>query len=73
MKKILLVTFLAIAAAGCNLQKEYVKADRLTYEAIAPEYEAYVAADPKLSIEQKERHLRTVLSWKLRIDKAEKE
>jgi hypothetical protein len=49
--------------------REYVKADRLTYDAIAPEYLRYVDADPGLTQEQKDRRHRTVDTWNLRIAK----
>lgn len=69
----LVTAALCLFAAGCALDKEYVKADRLTYEAVAPAYLKYVEADPALDQEQKERRKRTVATWKLRISKAEEE
>ena len=45
----------------------YVAADRATYAAVAPEYAAYVNADPSLDDEEKARRGRTVASWDARI------
>jgi hypothetical protein len=55
---------------GCTVQQEYVKADRLTFDVIAPRYLRYVEADPALDQEKKDRRKRTVESWRLRLDKA---
>lgn len=61
---------LLAAMAGCeslkNVSAAYVNADRLTYEAIAPEYREYVANDPGLTPEQQQRRYRTIDTWKLR-------
>ncbi len=56
---------------GCSTQSAYVAADRETYEAIAPEYRAYVEADPKLTPKQKGRRERSVESWGGRLTEAE--
>lgn len=45
-------------------------AEVATYEAIAPDYSAYVQADPELSAEERERRMRTVESWRLRVGAA---
>ncbi len=62
-----------VVGGGCNVPGEYVEADRLTYEAVAPRYIRYVEADPELAKpekkDEKDRILRTVQTWKLRIDK----
>jgi hypothetical protein len=70
MKRILALAFLAFVLGGCNGLAEYVDADDGTRLAIDPEYRAYVAADPNLSPEQKQRRLRLLESWRLRIEKA---
>jgi hypothetical protein len=57
---------------GCQIGSSYVAADRATYEAIAPEYTGYLAADPKLDDSQKDRRRRTVQTWERRIEAAEK-
>ena len=46
---------------------DYVAADRATYEAVAPEYAAYVEADERLDAEQKARRARTVAAWDARV------
>lgn len=73
LRRSLAIVSLFLCATGCALNKEYVKADRLTYEAIAPAYLKYIDADPALDQEQKDRRKRTVATWKLRLDKAEEE
>ena len=45
-------------------------ADRATYNAIAPEYTKYVETDSALSLPQRQRRLRTLASWKARLDAA---
>jgi len=65
--KAFLLLFLLLACVGCATQAEYVKADEATYNAIAPEYDAYVLADAKLTDAEKERRARLVKSWALRI------
>ena len=62
-------------STGCSAFQlpaaDYVAADRATYEAVAPEYGAYVRADGSLDPEQKARRDRTVASWDARIRAAE--
>jgi hypothetical protein len=61
---------LAISCSGCatTLDGAFARADRATYDAVAPEYAAYVAGDPKLTAEQRERRHRTVELWRLRVE-----
>jgi hypothetical protein len=61
---------LALWSAGCatTLDGAFAQADRATYDAVAPEYSAYVAADPKLDDEQRARRNRTVETWRLRVE-----
>lgn len=62
-----LVVLLALAMAllgGCCGPSE---AERATVDAIAPEYSAYVQADPRLDAEQKARRLRTIETWQRRV------
>jgi hypothetical protein len=49
----------------------YVAADRATFDAVAPEYRAYVDHDPALDAEQRQRRHRTIDLWRLRIDDAQ--
>jgi hypothetical protein len=48
-----------------------VQAERATYDAIAPEYRAYVLRDGDLQPVQKEIRMRTLDSWNERITAAE--
>jgi hypothetical protein len=61
---------IAISSSGCatTLDDAYAQADRATYDAVAPEYSAYVAADTKLDEEQRARRNRTVETWRLRVE-----
>ena len=64
MKKLIaLYIFLASCAP---VPEAYQAADKATYEAVAPEYEAYFLKDDRLSAEQKERRKKTLLSWEAR-------
>lgn len=67
MKNWLLLLVLCLLA-GCNLGLE---ADRATYDAIAPEYVAYVDSDATLTPEQKERRHETVRSWEAKLKKGD--
>lgn len=81
MKK-LAVLFVVLASAllaGCaGTAKEYVEADRATYEAIAPDHLKYIDADPALhnadGTLNKDGKLAvaTVDSWRYRLEQAEK-
>jgi hypothetical protein len=48
-------------------------ADKATFDAIAPEYRAYVENDPHLTTEQKQRRFRTLESWQARLSTDGKE
>jgi hypothetical protein len=64
---------LLLSQSGCALRPptpDYVAADRATYEAVAPEYAAYVHADPALSEEDRDRRDRTLATWDARIRSA---
>ena len=74
----LVALFLALSVAatlfaGCSVNKDFVKGSELTYKAIAPEYSAYVKADPKLDKDGKALRLLTLETWKTRIDAWKKE
>lgn len=76
LRKILIVSCaaLVVVLSGCaGLNEQYVTSDRATYAAIAPEYVIYVMKDPKLDEDQKEIRLNTVLSWKAKLDEAERQ
>ncbi len=53
------------------VSKVYIEADRATYQAIEPEYRAYVMKDVDLTQEQKERRFLTLQTWLQRIETAE--
>lgn len=72
MKK-LLGLILALSLSSCSIQEEYVKADRETYNLIAPAHEAYIRADRNLTDDQRTRRLVLLDSWRIRIDQAEKD
>lgn len=62
-----------LLAVGCSAQGDYVRCDRLTYDAIAPVYSGYVSSDPALADEAKDRRHRLLESWRARIVEAERE
>jgi hypothetical protein len=65
------VALVLLLATGCGAQADYVEADRLTYEAVAPIYLNYTDDDPELAKPEKERRHRLVRSWAARIKRAE--
>lgn len=69
MKKLLLLVVLL----GCSPGAGYVKADRLTHNAIAGDYAAYVGSDASLSAEEKQRRQALLDSWEARIASEEGE
>jgi hypothetical protein len=62
---------LAALGIGCGPSVAYLAGDRATYDAIAPEYAAYVDADPALNAPQRQRRHRTLESWRFRLEQAE--
>lgn len=58
-----LVLALVALAFSCATPAE---ADQATFTAVAPEYLRYVQADQSLSLEQKQRRIDTVESWRSR-------
>ena len=71
MKAKTAILVLALLASSCGTAPVYVQADLATYQAISPEYRAYVSADAALTPAQKARRLATLDSWKRRIDQAQ--
>ena len=64
---------LLLVLGGCgSIAKEYVSADRLTYNAIEPEYRKYVEADESFDDEAKALRYANLDSWDYRIKQAEK-
>lgn len=74
MKRLILLAALPLfLCAGCgSIAKQYVEADRKTYDAIAPEYRKYVEADESLDEDSKKLRLANVASWGYRLEQAEK-
>lgn len=78
--KLLSASILSIAvllSAGCCattdlIRSDYTAADRATYEVIAPAYLEYVAGDADLTGDEKQRRARTIATWRLRLEQAEK-
>lgn len=68
--RLLSVSVSVVLLGCCGLDARYVQADRLTYRAVAPEYEAYLAGDRGLSAEQQQRRRRTLAAWKDRLEEA---
>lgn len=68
----ILVVAVVLALAGCSLQAQYVEADRLTYEAIAPDYLKLIEASDRPEAEKEMARL-TVESWALRLAEAAKD
>lgn len=69
MKKLLFLTILLVS--GCaGPSQDYVDADALTYNALAPDAAWGIKNNPALDDEQKKRHLNTIRTWKLRLEKA---
>lgn len=62
------VVLLALGACQAPTSRLQYEADQANYEAIAPEYLAYVNADPALDEPQKERRRRTVQDWATRLE-----
>jgi hypothetical protein len=71
---ILPVFAVMIIAGGCANQvpADWVAADRATYEAVAPEFTAYVQQDATLTPEQRQRRQNTVETWRVRLEEHEK-
>ena len=74
---ITLCALVLLAGTGCGVvpldspSSAYVRADRATHDAVSPEYVRYVNADPALTPEQRERRLRTIESWRARVEAGE--
>jgi len=67
--------FTLTQCTGCSAlappSPDYVAADRATYDAVAPEYSAYVHADPALDPDARARRDRTLATWDARVRAAE--
>jgi len=62
-----LVLALASSCNATQIPREWIEADRATFDAVAFEYAAYVQADPGLSPVQVSARLELLQDWNLRI------
>lgn len=61
-----------LSSSGCAApDAAFVRAERATYDAVAPEYAGYVSADPGLTADQKARRQRTLQTWDLSLRQQE--
>lgn len=68
-KRTLMALLAALALTGCaQTSSLYLQADRATYDAVAPEYLDYVAADESLSPEDVNTREATITSWRKRVE-----
>ncbi len=79
MKKlvfVLLLVLVGLTVPACgSLDRQYVEADRATFNAVAPEYLADLEQrfPGEENRDKRERRQRTVQSWELRLKRAESE
>jgi len=66
MKRNKPITLILLALGSCVAPAG--DGERLTYQAVAPEYIRYVDADPALAQDAKERRRLTVETWRLRVE-----
>lgn len=72
MTTTLRTVFLAcLLLAGCTPTLPHTRADRDTFDDIAPRYVAYLNADQSLDEADRATYLRTVQVWELRVVSAE--
>lgn len=64
---LLIPFFTGCAALTSSAPESWVRADRATHDAIAPEYSAYVDADASLDQPGKDRRHRTLTTWEKRL------
>lgn len=65
-----------VMLSGCsvfqNVNESWLKADRATYDFVAPELRRYVVADPMLTEHQRNLRLTALDSWRFRLEANEK-
>lgn len=71
MRKLVICLVLGLTLTGCGVPAAYIRADRATYNAIAPEYAQCTLTDPNLSQAQKDMRIGLLDSWNSRILHAE--
>lgn len=62
MKRLLPVIMLALSSC-CIVPKSHIAAERAVYEALRPDFEAYLEADESLLPHQKDLKMRTFEHW----------
>lgn len=68
----LLTACAAVLLASCETTpKHYVTAFRATYDAVEPEYRAYIEADTAIDEPTRKRRLNTLKAWKVWLEAAE--
>lgn len=76
--KILMVVMLATLpsckffARAASTPESWVRADRATFEVVAPDYTMYIEMDPSLPPLEKKAKIEMLRSWSVRIRAAEK-
>jgi len=68
LSPLLACLFMLSGCNGLSVATAYHAADKATYLAIAPEYEAYVQADENLTPDSKASRMRTLATWKMRLE-----
>lgn len=71
MKHALPLLLLFVVGCASQVPADWVAADRATYEAVVPEYTAYVQQDGTLSMEQRQRRQNTIDTWRVRLEEHE--
>jgi hypothetical protein len=62
-----------VCYSGCaQPNAAFVKSMDSTYQAVAPEYEAYVRSDSKINADDKQIRLNTLKQWRATLDEAMK-
>lgn len=72
---ILWITMVAtvFVLAGCaGIDRSYTRADRLTFETVAPRFERYIQEDESLDAAKRQTILYTLELWDRRIEEAER-
>ena len=69
----IVLTIIAFFTGCASIDKAYVEADRMTYEAIGTEYVEYVNQDDNLREWEKTLRSENVKSWASRIAEAEEQ
>jgi len=70
MKYLLSLAALSLlsSCSGLSVSNAYLEADKMTYEAIAPDYRTYVEDDANLDEAAKAARIRLLNSWKMRLE-----